>query len=97
MTIASTATVRTDDEIGRMILGALAESGEQLMAWAALRRRIPGGHWRAGESLTRLWLAGCVYLVKVKGRNYVGLGDEQDAQIAAKTKTEGRVPELRCL
>lgn len=97
MTIADTATAVTDDQIDRMILDALANTGEELMAWAALRRRMPGGFWRAGESLTRLWLAGRVYLIKVKGRNYVGLGTEQEAQIAAKVKAEGRVPALRCV
>lgn len=97
MTIAATSTAPTDDEIDRMIIDALAETDAELVPWAALRRRVPGGIGRKAEALTRLWLAGRVYLIKVRGRNYVGLGDEHDAQMAAKAKAEGRVLELRCL
>ena len=96
MTIA-TMTAPTDDEIDRAILGALAETDEELVAWAALRQGVPGGQGRKADALTRLWLTGRVYLIKIRGQNFVGLGDEHDAQVAAQAKAEGRVPELRCL
>lgn len=97
MTIDTTITAPTDDQIDRSILDALAESDAELVPWAALRLRLPGGIGRKADALTRLWLAGRVYLIKVRGCNYVGLGDEHDLQMAAKAKAEGRVLELRCL
>lgn len=73
MTIADTATALTDEQIDRMILDALAETDAELVPWAAVRQSVPGGVDRKAEALTQLWLAERVYLIKAKGRNYVGL------------------------
>ncbi|QLL05586.1 hypothetical protein [Mycobacterium vicinigordonae] len=96
MTITTTA-VLTDDDIEHAILNALAATNEELVSWAALRRHLPGSYWAKAGALDRLWIDGKVYVVRVRGRNYVGLGDELDAQMAAKAKAEGRVRELTIL
>jgi hypothetical protein len=93
----STTTYPTNDEIDRAILNALADTGEELVPWAALRQRVPGNSGRKGEAFVRLWSEGSIWAIKIQGRNYLALGDEHDARIAAKAKEEGRVRELRCL
>ena len=35
----------TDDEIDAAILAALAPTGEELVSWATIAPRIPGGFW----------------------------------------------------
>lgn len=97
MTITATLTEPTNDEIDQAILAALADTDTELVHWAALRQDVPGSVSRKAEALTRLWLAGRVYLMKVRGHNLVALGDALDRQMAAKAKAEGRVRELICL
>lgn len=88
----------TDEQVEQMILDALAETSEELVSWAWLRRRLPvTGFWRKLAALDRLWVEGRVYVIRVRGSNYVGLGDEHDIRMAAKAKAEGRVPAVRCV
>lgn len=82
----------TDDRIGAAILATLADAGrDDLHPWAAIRRRLPGTLDEQAERLTALWLTGCAYVVKVGGRNYVGLGDADDVRLAAANRARGRV------
>lgn len=97
MTIADTLTSPTNDEIERAILDALSAIDEELVPWAVLRVGVPGSIGRKAEALTQLWLTGQVYLIKIGGQNYLSVGDEHDARMAATAKAEGRVMELRCL
>ncbi|GFG68098.1 hypothetical protein MKUB_55880 [Mycobacterium kubicae] len=88
----------TDEQVEQMILDTLAETREELVPWAWLRRRLPvTGFWRALAALDRLWLDGRVYVIRVRGCNYVGLGDEHDMRMAARAKAQGRVPAVRCV
>ncbi|BDB41979.1 hypothetical protein Mkiyose1088_13870 [Mycobacterium kiyosense] len=80
------STQPTDDQIDAAILAALTEaqasSGEELHSWAAIRQRLPGSLDRANERLIALWHAGRVWTCKVRGRNYVALGDADDVRLA---------------
>jgi len=81
----------TDDQIDAALLAALADAGgEELHPWAVIRRRLPGSDDRKSERLIALWLEGRAYVIKVKGRNYVGLGDADDMRLAAANRA--RVP-----
>lgn len=74
----------TDDQIDAAILTALAGAGtDDLHSWAEVRRRLPGSENRKGERLVALWHTGRVWLVKIGGLNYVGLGDADDVRLAA--------------
>ena len=81
----------TDDQIDAALLAALAETADDLQPWAAVRRRLPGSLDRKAERLVALWLTGRVWLCRIKGRDYVGLGDGDDERIAAAATAEGRV------
>lgn len=81
----------TDDQIDAALLAALVDAGrEELHPWAVIRRRLPGSDDRKSERLIALWLEGRTYVIKVKGRNYVGLGDADDMRLAAAN--HARVP-----
>ncbi|WP_155763665.1 hypothetical protein [Mycobacterium asiaticum] len=87
MTTYTETTEPTDDRIDAAILTALTDAGcDDLHLWAAIRRRVPGSHDRKGERLIALWHAGRVYLIKIAGRNYVGLGDADDMRLAAANR-----------
>ena len=82
----------TDDRIDAAILAALADAGrDDLHPWAAIRRRLPGTFDQQTERLTALWLTGGAYVVKVGGRNYVGLGDADDVRLATANRARGHV------
>jgi hypothetical protein len=81
----------TDEQIDAAILAALAETADDLQPWAAVRRRLPGPRDRKGERLIALWATGRVWLCKVRGGNFVILGDADDERNAAAAKAEGRV------
>lgn len=81
----------TDEQIDAAILAALADAGgEDLHPWAVIRRRLPGSPDRQSERLIALWFEGRVWLCKVRGRNYVALGDADDERLAAANRA--RVP-----
>lgn len=80
MTIANTATALTDDEIDRLILDALADTGEELIAWPRSGAASPAALARRG--IPDPALVGRPRLpIKVKGRNYVGLASRRREQI----------------
>ncbi|GAT09375.1 hypothetical protein H7I77_01855 [Mycolicibacterium novocastrense] len=98
MTVSpTTATEPTDDEIDAAILREIDTSRDEFVPWAQVRERVPGSFWRKGEALARLFCSGRVYAIKVRGRNYVALGDEHDIEIAKRHKAAGCVPGVRCL
>ncbi|MGV7277007.1 hypothetical protein PJJ83_07875 [Mycobacterium kansasii] len=98
MTVSPTIpTDPTDDEIDTAILREIDASRDEFVAWAVIRERVPGSFWRKGEALARLFCDGRVYTIKVRGRNYVALGDEHDIEIAKRRKAAGCVPGVRCL
>ncbi|WP_137146935.1 hypothetical protein [Mycolicibacterium sp. CR10] len=91
MTTAPETTHPTDAEIDAAILAALAEAGrDDGHPWADIRREVPGPRHRTGERLIALWHTGAVWIVKVGGRNVVGLGDADDRRLAANNRA--RVP-----
>ncbi|OBG89902.1 MULTISPECIES: hypothetical protein [unclassified Mycobacterium] len=93
MTELRNLTQPTDDQIDAALLEALSDAGgEGLHPWAVIRRRLPGSHDRKGERLIALWDKGRVYVIKVRGRNYVGLGDADDMRLAAAKRA--RVPRV---
>lgn len=88
----SKTTEPTDEQIDAAILAALAKAGrDDVHPWAAIRPRVPGSDDRKGDRLVALWLAGRVWLCKVRGRNYVALGDADDERIVATAGAAGRV------
>ncbi|MCV7057752.1 hypothetical protein [Mycolicibacterium gilvum] len=88
----SKTTEPTDEQVDAAILAALADAGrDDVHPWAAIRRRVPGSHDRKGDRLVALWLTGRVWLCKVRGRNYVALGDADDERIVAAAGAAGRV------
>lgn len=91
MTTYTETTEPTDDRIDAAILAALTDAGsDDLHPWAVIRRRLPGSHDRKGQRLIALWHKGRVYVIKVRGRNYVSLGDADDVRLAAAN--HARVP-----
>ncbi|MDP7720756.1 hypothetical protein [Mycobacterium sp. TY814] len=81
------STQPTDDQLDAAILAALTEAqtssgGEELHPWAAIRQRLPGSLDRANERLIALHFAGRVWTCKIRGRNYVALGDADDMRLA---------------
>jgi hypothetical protein len=80
----------TDDEIDAAILAVLRRTGDELVSWAVIQRLVPGCFWCKATALLRLHDDGSVYLVKVRGRPYVCLGDDADAQLARIAKAQGR-------
>jgi hypothetical protein len=91
MTTNTQTIESTDTEIDAAILDALADAGgEDLHPWAAIRRRVPGSLDRKAERLVALWFEGRVYVIKIRGRNYVGLGDANDLRLAAADRARGR-------
>lgn len=87
----------TDEQIEAAILNALAPIGDKLVLWTPIRDRLPGDFWAKTEALQRLFEDGKVYLIKMWGRPYVCLGDDADAEIAARAKAEGRVRQARVI
>jgi hypothetical protein len=64
----------TDDEIDAAIMTACERAwakGRQVVAWASIRSRIPGGFWQVGERLFALHYAGRIDFYKFSGRNYL--------------------------
>jgi len=91
MTIYAETTEPTDGPIDAAILAALTDAGgEDLHPWAVIRRRVPGSLDCKTERLIALYHIGRVYLMKIAGRNYVGLGDADDMRLAAANNA--RVP-----
>ena len=76
-------------------MAALEPTGDELVSWAAIQRRVPGGFWCKATALLRLHEEGKVYHIKIAGRPYVGLGDDADAALAAAAKARGRVRGVR--
>jgi hypothetical protein len=77
----------TDDEIDASILAALTD---ELVPWSVIQRHVIGCYWCKATALMRLHDDGSIYLVKVRGRPYVCLGDDADAQLARIAKAQGR-------
>lgn len=86
------APTPTPDEIDAAILVALAGTDRPMLAWAKVRRRLPGTLWQRVEALTRLFESAQVNVIKVDGRNYVQLADEFD--IAATRRDRPRMRAL---
>jgi hypothetical protein len=76
----------TDEMIDDALLATLAEltdtDGEPI-AWARLRKHLPGHTARHGESLVRLWQDYRLDVIKIDGLNYVIANDALDDRIAA--------------
>jgi hypothetical protein len=85
----------TVEQIEAAILAALAPTGEELVSWARIDPLVPGGFWSKAQALLRLHEEGKVYHVKIAGRPYVGLGDDADAELAARARARGRVRGVR--
>ena len=85
----------TDSEIEAAILAALEPTGDELVSWAVIQRRVPGCFWCKATALLRLHEEGKVYHTKIAGRPYVGLGDDADRLLAAAAKARGRVRGVR--
>ncbi len=85
----------TAEQIEAAILAALAPTGEDLVSWAKIAPRIPGGFWPKAQAALRLHEDGEIYLIRIGGRAYVGLGDDADRLLAAAAKARGRVRGVR--
>ncbi len=85
----------TDDIIDAAILRELEPTGDRLVCWTHVHRRIPGSFWQKQTALLRLYWSGLVYTIKVGGTPYVSLADECDREIAARARQDGRVREIR--
>jgi hypothetical protein len=71
---AVTRSAATDEQFDDAILRALRESPSGSMPWATLRAQLPKARfWKPIEALVRLHQSGQVNVVKLDGRNYVGL------------------------
>ena len=91
MTDHRNSTEPTDNHIDTAILSALTEAGgDDLHPWAAIRLRVPGSLDGKTKRLLALWHTGRVYVIKVAGRNLVGLGDADDERLA--TANRNRTP-----
>ena len=67
-------TPAVTQQLDAAILAALRESPSGSMPWATLRAQLPKARfWKPIEALVRLYEAGQVHVVKLDGRNYVGL------------------------
>jgi hypothetical protein len=84
-------------EIETAILAVLDETGEELVRWSTVRSGVPGDFWCTAEALHRLQGDGRVYLIKIKGRPYVCLGDDADAELAAIARAQNRSRPVRVL
>ena len=85
----------TTADIDAAILRELEPTGEQLVCWTHVHRRVPGGFWEKQAALLRLYWSGLIYLIRVGGTPYVSLANECDRELAAKARAEGRVREIR--
>jgi hypothetical protein len=94
-------TPLTDDELDAAILAAVvdlaAATGDELVSWAVVRWRVPGDDDRKLARFTTMLCDGRLYALKAHGRNYVGLGDEVEQELAAANRAAGRVRSVRCL
>lgn len=91
MTTYTETTEPTDNPVDAAILAALTDAGgDELHPWAVIRQKVPGSLDRKAERLIALYHAGRVYLIKIAGRNYVGLGDADDMRLSAVNRA--RVP-----
>lgn len=64
----------SDDEIDAAIMKACERAwgkDRQVVAWASIRNRVPGGVAQICERLLALHYAGRIYLYKFGGRNYL--------------------------
>lgn len=79
-------TVVTDEMIAEAILVALTELTDtdgELVAWAKLRKRLPGNPSRHGAVLLQMWQDHRLDIMKIDGLNYVIANDALDDKIAA--------------
>jgi hypothetical protein len=85
----------TDEEIDAAILRRLARTGDDLVRWKTIERRVPGTFWQKAEAFVRLYDNGKIYAIKIGGTPYVSLGDILDAEIAAHYRALGRSRPVR--
>jgi hypothetical protein len=85
-------------EAARLILGAIAADGREVVPWLRIRRQLPE-HLRQYDNrvLTAMWLAGTVWIISNRGRWYVAAGDQHDQQRAARDHLAGTVSVSRAI
>ncbi|MFM8856320.1 MAG: hypothetical protein ACKOI2_03775 [Actinomycetota bacterium] len=80
--------ITTPDEMIETVLletlRRLTRHDGQLIAWAALRKHLPGNPSRHGEALIRLWQDHRLDLILIDGINYVIANDHLDQLIAER-------------
>lgn len=79
-------------ELERIILGAIAADGREVVGWSRIRRAIPPG-LRPYDSavLTQMWTDGKVWLCSVKGQWQVAKGDAADRARVDRDRFHGSV------